>query len=638
MSYEGGGGNASTWSTFPATQNVTVTGYNLDVDTITGLGGNMVTLSAIDVDGNNFLTLDGNIIGAQGATGATGSQILYGSTTPGLTAGTANDTYINTTNGDVYSKTSSTEWNPTSSSSLAWKLVASDSTGDFLAACVQNGKIWTSDNAGGIWIETSAPSANWTSIASDSNGTKLVACVSGGKIWYSLNYGTTWGESDSETGAWSSVASNSTGDKLVACVDGSTIYFSQDYGATWGESDAPALAWTSVACNSNGTLYVACVGGGKIWTSSDGQSWTETTALTSSWRSVACSSGQFLVACISYGTIWTSVDGGLNWTETGSPPNSWTSVKCTPDESKLIASVDLGGIWTSIDAGATWVESDAPFLNWKSVTTDSTGTKLVACATGEPIYTNSGSWTLELNITGPTGPAGADGTTFSYIGTWIEGSYAVNTLAVDSTDNNTYVCIVQTEPPDLDDPPSTLPANWTLFANGGATGATGETGPAGPTGATGTTEGLQYILTGSTVAGTITNLSNSTVWTTLTWTLASTISFTVPPNWSAGKFVSWDGLALYDFNINNVNYWSVYYTTTSQPTEQPLLGTKNILNAIVNSSPQMYLPLNLLIPPTHLQAGPTGTINLLVYGFTNGTIVQFSQTPVINARVSVTLD
>jgi hypothetical protein len=169
-------------------------------------------------------------------------------------------------------------------------------------------------------------------------------------------------------------------------------------------------------------------------------------------------------------------------------------------------------------------------------------------------------------------------------------------------------------------------------------GSVGPTGPQGPPGPTGPVnlQGLQYNLNGTTVSGTITNLPNTTVWSTLTWTLASTISFTVPPNWSAGNFVSWDGVALYDFNINSTNYWSVYYTTTSQPTEQPLLGVKNINNAIVNFSPQMYFPMNLLIPPTYLQPGET--INLRVYGFTNGTIVQFSQTPVINARVSVTLD
>ena len=72
------------------------------------------------------------------------------------------------------------------------------------------------------------------------------------------------------------------------------------------------------------------------------------------------------------------------------------------------------------------------------------------------------------------------------------GSYAVNTLTVDGLDNNTYVCIVQTDPPYLADPPSQNSVCWTLYSNGGNTGATGPTGIDGPTGAIGPT-GLDGI-------------------------------------------------------------------------------------------------------------------------------------------------
>ena len=130
----------------------------------------------------------------------------------------------------------------------------------------------------------------------------------------------------------------------------------------------------------------------------------------------------------------------------------------------------------------------------------------------------------------------------------------------------------------------------------GATGSQGATGATGATGPTGSTQGIQYIITGATVAGVITNLPNATGWVQNTWTLATTISFLVPPNWSAGNFVCWDGWALYDFNINNINYWVVYYTTTIQPTEQALIGQKpGTTNAIANtqnSNSQMYFPLN----------------------------------------------
>ena len=392
-------------STIPSSILLTTTLLDVNIDGAYGSDGQYLGSNGA---GHVVWSTPPTNTGPTGATGVTGSQILYGSIVPGLTAGAVNDTYINTTNGDVYSKTSSTEWNPTSSSSLVWKSVASDSTGQLLTACVSNGKIWTSDNAGGIWTETSASTEDWSSITSDSSGGNLAACAYAGGIYYSLNYGGTWTASDAPVSNWSSIASNSSGDKLVACISGGGIYYSINYGTNWTASTALNQSWTSVASDFGANNLVASVDSGRIWTSSDsGATWTETNAPISSWTSVTSNStGQFLAACTNYGTIWTSDTAGVSWTETGSPPNSWTSVKCTPDESKLIACSDGSGIYTSIDAGATWTPSDAPnFETWTSVTTDSTGTKLVACATNEPIYTTSGNWTLELNITGPTGSA-----------------------------------------------------------------------------------------------------------------------------------------------------------------------------------------------------------------------------------------
>ena len=125
--------------------------------------------------------------------------------------------------------------------------------------------------------------------------------------------------------------------------------------------------------------------------------------------------------------------------------------------------------------GATGVTGE----NGVTGVTGENGVTGVTGATGENGVTGA---TGENGVTGATGNPGTPGTTFSYIGTWVTGSYAINTLAVDSLDNNTYVCIVQTEPPYLADPPSTLPSNWTLFVNGGPTGATGANGATGPTG------------------------------------------------------------------------------------------------------------------------------------------------------------
>jgi hypothetical protein len=100
--------------------------------------------------------------------------------------------------------------------------------------------------------------------------------------------------------------------------------------------------------------------------------------------------------------------------------------------------------------------------------------------------------------TGSPGQPGAPGTVFTYLGSWVAGSYAVNTIAIDTIDNNTYVCIVQTDNEFTNIAPSQCPQCWTLFVNGGSTGpqgppgtssgteGPGETGPQGLQGDTGT--------------------------------------------------------------------------------------------------------------------------------------------------------
>ena len=88
--------------------------------------------------------------------------------------------------------------------------------------------------------------------------------------------------------------------------------------------------------------------------------------------------------------------------------------------------------------------------------------------------------------TGSPGEAGAPGTTFTYLGVWTPGSYTVNTLAVDTLNNNTYVCIVQTDNEFTSIPPSQSPVCWTLFVN---SGSQGDTGPQGPPGTSSGTEG-----------------------------------------------------------------------------------------------------------------------------------------------------
>jgi len=99
MSYEGGGtiigptgptgpagSGGADWSQYPATQDVEFDGNNItNATAIYGLGGLMSSLTVIQVEGTNYLTLDANIIGGggigpTGATGATGGISFSGPT------------------------------------------------------------------------------------------------------------------------------------------------------------------------------------------------------------------------------------------------------------------------------------------------------------------------------------------------------------------------------------------------------------------------------------------------------------------------------------------------------------------------------------------------------------------------------
>ena len=68
--------------------------------------------------------------------------------------------------------------------------IASDSSGQYLAAVANYEGIYTNNNSGaGSWTKTSAPYLSWTAIASDSTGQYLAAVADGGGIYTNTNYG-----------------------------------------------------------------------------------------------------------------------------------------------------------------------------------------------------------------------------------------------------------------------------------------------------------------------------------------------------------------------------------------------------------------------------------------------------------------
>jgi hypothetical protein len=149
----------------------------------------------------------------------------------------------------------------------------------------------------------------------------------------------------------------------------------------------------------------------------------------------------------------------------------------------------------------------------------------------------------------------------------------------------------------------------------------------------------QYTLGGATVGGVITYSKASgsgNQWTVSTWTLMNTIQINVPAGWAAGQSVGFDGYEYINWDSNVSSYYTIYYVTTTQATEQSLIGdrTAGITDAIFgNNSGQSYLPLNLTIPPTYLVSGDTITIR--VYGYVTTSSHYMVDDPLIEARVNI---
>jgi hypothetical protein len=149
-----------------------------------------------------------------------------------------------------------------------------------------------------------------------------------------------------------------------------------------------------------------------------------------------------------------------------------------------------------------------------------------------------------------------------------------------------------------------------------------------------------YTLSGSTISGVVANpkgIGTGNQWNLGTWYLISTIQINTPPNFTSLQSVYFDGFGYFDFDSALNTYWCIFYVTSTQATEQSLIGQKDINNAIYggNGQAQTYLPLNLTIPPTYVTSG--GTITIRIYGYATSNNHYLSTLPNISGRVGLEL-
>jgi hypothetical protein len=151
---------------------------------------------------------------------------------------------------------------------------------------------------------------------------------------------------------------------------------------------------------------------------------------------------------------------------------------------------------------------------------------------------------------------------------------------------------------------------------------------------------IPYTLSGTTAGAVIVNKGTGAT-SSLTQNVfisTSQITFNLPAVLNATESIYYDGYSFNDFDANFNSFWGVSYYTNTVSTPTDILGstsaTANALNFPNNQ--QVYVPLNLIIPPTNITAGGTVTLTL----FCNATSANhyLIAAPINTARIGVVSD
>jgi hypothetical protein len=151
---------------------------------------------------------------------------------------------------------------------------------------------------------------------------------------------------------------------------------------------------------------------------------------------------------------------------------------------------------------------------------------------------------------------------------------------------------------------------------------------------------IPYTLSGTTAGAVIVDrpIGSGNPFTQNVFTNASQVTFNIPPAWTATDSVSYDGYAFFDFNANFNSFWGITYYTNTNLTPVDLIGSSTTTTNALNYTnvQQVFIPLNLIIPPTSLTVG--GTITLTF--FCNPTSINhyITTTPTHIAKIGIVRD
>ena len=469
-------------------------------------------------------------MGTTGSTGATGSQILYGATIPVNTIGRINDTYINTNNGDMYTKLppDNNDWTSVVpySSVNGYSSIQVSSNGTNIALCEAGGNgIFVSRDAGNTWSKIEPLSATWTQMAQSADGNTII--ITNGALLYVGTFSNgSWSWYSEVYAGTNSTSLNKTriaisGDGIVVAVAGTDIintaitrlYIGIFYNGSWswGPEGSFSTQIVSLSLSNNGNyLLVGFFNYIVIASKTTGNPYTTrmVTLLPDGnpipdVQSVAISSnGQTVAYCSSNG-LYISFDAGINFSNISTPNlRNYNFIAMSGNGTKIIVLSSLNAISNGftiiIDPTQTdtnwWIAAPLQAGNWICAAISGDGDTLMASKySSNPNIYISKIWQKQLNITGNTGFTGTTGATgntgppgASVIVKGYYTTYADLIANVPSPSQNDGYLVTETGHLWVWDGSAWLDIGQ-FEGPTGATGATGFTGATGVTGATGFT-------------------------------------------------------------------------------------------------------------------------------------------------------
>lgn len=393
--------------------------YAYTLNLTSGAGGSLLSSATRTVDHGVATTIS--------AKPNTGGYLFSGWVVKAGTAVIA-DSGAATTTATLTSGDASIQANFTPPALRSWEGITSDSTGQYLAAVVSGGQIYTSQDYGATWtLQRNSITANWYSIASDKTGQYLAASAYAGQIYTSDNYGVTW-TARAASRNWYHIASDGTGKYLAAVVTGGTIYTSTDYGANWttrgtGNGLPASASWSCVDSDYTGQYLIACstTNAGKVYISSDyGATWAArensgnssgidyTTA-----EFVSCAIGKtveynsgvgaytpFLAAAISNGYIisFKKMSDHEWWTEYQTT-KYWQGIAASSTGTPFVAGAVSDTVYIGSGGGLSAASGGLPLATYSCVSSDNSGTYLATGVLGGHLYTSTdggASWKQSL--------------------------------------------------------------------------------------------------------------------------------------------------------------------------------------------------------------------------------------------------